>query len=72
MQINLMEMREQLQSKVNAIDLILGDRRNGHSYGIKGKGGTARRGWSEAAKMRLSAIARKRWKVAKRAGRNAL
>jgi hypothetical protein len=69
-QINLPAYRAELQRKIEAIDLILGNAPT-RSSGISATR-SGRRGWSEAAKLRLAAIARARWKKAKAAGKNAL
>jgi hypothetical protein len=68
-QINLQAYRVELQRKLEAIDLILG---NTAARGSGATTGSGRRGWSEAAKLRLAAIARARWKKARAAGKNAL
>ena len=69
--IDLVRYRAELQEKINAIDTILGDHGSSSAMGnTTTKGG--RKPWSEAAKMRLAAIARARWKKAKKSGKNSL
>ena len=73
--IDLLAYRSELQRKIVAIDVILGrtpgadgstaNRPAGPGFGVGRK-------MSDAAKARLAAIARARWKAAKSAGRKHL
>lgn len=74
--IDLHAYRAELQQKIEAIDVLLGGysgsgvrRTNGTAKTTAGRG---KRTMSPAARAKLAAIARARWKKAKAAGKKAL
>jgi hypothetical protein len=77
-QIDLVAYRAELQQKIEAIDLILGGTPASSSAAWSGPAARktaprrGRRTMSAAAKARLSAIARARWKKARLAGKSHL
>jgi hypothetical protein len=74
--IDLQAYRAELQQKIQAIDLLLGGYVGNGVRRItpstKTKGGHGKRTMPAAARARLAAIARARWKKVKAAGKKAL
>jgi hypothetical protein len=73
-QIDLVSYRAELQQKIEAIDLLLGasSRYTARSSTRPAGGGGKRGPMSPAARARLAAIARARWRAAKSSGRSRL
>jgi hypothetical protein len=79
-QIDLVAYRAELQQKIEAIDLILGGASSAGSPARRGRaastrtrsGKRGRRTMSPAARARLAAIARARWKKARLSGKSHL